>query len=187
MAGKLETATLNQISNLEKSTGKSFDQWLAIARKHGGKHSEIVRFLKEKYGLGHGNANLIAIKAREADAGPATSTADPADAWFQGDKASLRPLYNRLMRTIQKFGNDVELSPKKTYMSLRRNRQFAALVPSTAQRLDVGLNLKDVAPSGRLEAGRSWNSMFSHRVRITNAKEIDKQLIGWLRKAYDQS
>ena len=57
--------------------------------------------------------------------------------------------------------------------------------PSTATRLDVGLNLKGVAPAGRLEASGSFNAMCTHRVRVESAAAADKELIGWLKKAYE--
>ena len=79
------------------------------------------------------------------------------------------------------------MSPKKAYVSLRRNKQFAIVQPSTATRLDVGLNLKGVAPGGRLEASGSFNSMVSHRVKLDSVKGADKELIGWLKLAYDQA
>src|SRR5262245_28948197 len=141
MPDAVELATQSQIKNLEKSTGKSFDEWIAIAQKHGGKHSEIVKFLKEKYGMGHGNANLVAIKAREQSEPPKAAGTDPADAWFEGKKAPLRPIYDAVAALALKLGDDVEFAPKKTYMSLRRNKQFGGILPSTATRVDVGLNL----------------------------------------------
>ena len=72
-------------------------------------------------------------------------------------------------------------------MSLRRKKQFGLVQPSTADRLDVGINLKGVAPQGRLEASGSFNAMVSHRVRVAKAADIDGELIGWLRAAYDQA
>ena len=86
---------------------------------------------------------------------------------------------------VAKFGSDVEFSPKKTYVSLRRSKQFALVQPSTPERLDVGINLKGAAPGGRLEASGSFNAMVSHRVRVTAASDIDAELLGWLRAAYD--
>ena len=32
----------------------------------------------------------------------------------------------------------------------------------------------------------SWNNMVTHRVRISNPKQIDKELLAWLQKAYKQ-
>lgn len=72
-------------------------------------------------------------------------------------------------------------------LSLRRSKQFGLIQPSTATRVDVGLNLKGTAPKGRLEASGSFNSMCTHRVRLEAAKDVDAELIGWLRKAYDNA
>jgi Domain of unknown function (DUF5655) len=99
----------------------------------------------------------------------------------------LRPVYDQLLAKIQGFGKDVEVSPKKAYVSLRRNKQFAILQPPTATRLDVGINLKSAEPTGRLEASGSFNAMVSHRVRLSKPAEINKELLGWLKKAYDAS
>ena len=67
---------------------------------------------------------------------------------------------------MQGFGGDVELAPKKGYVSLRRKKQFALLMPSTKDRFDIGLALKGEEPAGMLELAGSWNAMVSHRVRI---------------------
>lgn len=91
------------------------------------------------------------------------------------------------MEEINKFGKDVEVSPKKVYVSLRRKKQFAIIQPSLKIRLDVGLNIKGIAPSGNLEAAGSWNSMCSHRVKILDENQINKDLISWIKKAYEQA
>jgi len=52
-------------------------------------------------------------------------------------------------------------------------------------RFDIGIKLKGVAPAGRLEAAVSWNNMVSHRVRISDPKQIDAKLLAWLEQAYD--
>ena len=88
------------------------------------------------------------------------------------------------MKKINAFGSDVELSPKKGYVSLRRNKQFAIIQPSTATRVDVGINLKGVKPTDRLEASGSFNAMVSHRVRLSEAKDVDSELVAWLKQAY---
>jgi predicted transport protein len=100
-------------------------------------------------------------------------------------KADLQPIYQRLVTAVRKFGADVEISPKKGYVSLRRSKQFGLVQPSTKTRLDVGINLKGVKPAGRLEASGSFNAMVTHRVRLGAVGDVDAELIGWLKQAYD--
>jgi hypothetical protein len=99
----------------------------------------------------------------------------------------LRPIHDRLVEIVQSFGGDVELVPKKGYVSARRSKQFAILQPSTRDRYDLGLKLKGVEPAGRLELSGSFNAMVSHRVRLQDASEIDAEVLAWLRQAYDQA
>ncbi|MDX2198127.1 MAG: DUF4287 domain-containing protein [Phycisphaerae bacterium] len=185
MAKAIDDAVASMIRNLPEKTGKSLEQWVAIARKSGAaKHGEIVKHLKEHHDLGHGYANLVAHEVLQSSSMQADE-GDLVAAQYAGEKAALRPLYDKLVAAIQKFGGDVEVSPKKAYVSLRRSKQFGLLQPSTKTRLDVGLNLKGVEPEGRLEASGSFNSMCTHRVRVESADQIDKTLIGWLKQAYD--
>ena len=182
---KIDDATQNMIRNLEEKTGKQFAEWLQIARASKlAKHGEIVKFLKTEHGLTHGYANLVAHKTLGSDAAEFEDD-DLISAQYSGAKAELRPIYDALIKAIQGFGDDVELAPKKAYVSVRRSKQFSCIQPSTSTRVDVGINLKGVAPAGRLEASGSFNAMFSHRIRVTKLAEVDKELISWLRQAYD--
>jgi hypothetical protein len=189
MAKSPDDATQTMIANLKEKTGKSLEQWVKIAQKSGlTKHGEVVKMLKGDHGLTHGYANLVAHETLQSHAAAiADSGTDLVAAQYAGDKAGLRPIYDKLVAAIQKFGGDVELAPKKAYVSVRRSKQFAILQPSTKTRLDVGINLKGTAPSGRLEASGSFNSMVSHRVKLSEAKEVDSDLIGWLKKAYESA
>lgn len=173
--------------NLKEKTGKSLDQWTKLARGSGRqKHGELVAWLKSEHGLTHGYANLVAHSTFKSDAASQTAAgADLVSAMFEGDKAVLRPIFDVLMEAIRGFGSDIEEAPKKGYLSLRRKTQFATLHPSTKTRFDVGLKLKGVPAAGRLETAGSWNLMVTHRVRLESVKEVDAQLLGWLRQAYD--
>jgi len=184
--GKVEDATATMVANLEAKTGKTVDAWVKLVQAEKlGKHGEMVAFLKSRHGLGHGYANLVAHSV--AGGGTFTRGDDPVAEQYAGARAPLRPIYDALVAAVQKFGSDVEVAPKKANVSLRRSKQFALLQPSTATRFDVGLNLKGVPPAGRLEASGSFSAMVSHRVRLESVKDVDKELIGWLKQAYDQA
>jgi predicted transport protein len=186
MTDKVEAAAQTMIENLEKNTGKSLDEWVKIARASGfEKHGQIVKYLKSEHGFTHGYANLVSIKARETAASPQTAD-DLVDNQYSG-KEELRPIYDALIDAVNQFGDDVVIAPKKTYVSLRRSKQFGLVQPSTKTRVDVGLNLSDATADGRLEKSGSFNSMVSHRVRLSSANEVNDELIGWLRQAYDQA
>jgi hypothetical protein len=174
------------VANLERTTGRSLAEWIELVRASGlAKHSENVKRLKEEHGLGHGYANLVVHHAQ----GSAALSADGDDlvaAQYSGAKAGLRPIYDAVLAALEGLG-EVEIAPKKSYVSLRRAKQFALVQPSTATRVDLGINLKDVEPSGRLEASGSFNAMVSHRVRLESAEEVDGEVAGWLRDAWERA
>jgi Domain of unknown function (DUF4287)/Domain of unknown function (DUF5655) len=122
-----------QIRNIEARYGKTLGEWIAVVRHSGiTKHSEIIALLKSQYGMSHGDANRVALKAREADAASIVKAAkaagrDPVEEMYSGKKADLKPLHDALITAITTFGNDIELAPKKGYVSLRRKKQFAML------------------------------------------------------------
>ena len=183
----LDKAYATQIANIEKTTGKKLAEWIAIVNKSGlAKHGELVNFLKEQHGFTHGNANMVVHYAKQSYAGAAENSEDLITEQYRG-KENLKAWYDRLMSEINMFGEDVELSPKKAYVSLRRKKQFAIIQPSTKDRLDVGLNIKGVAPSGDVIASGSWNAMCTHRIKVENEKMINKDLFNWIKQAYDQA
>lgn len=183
----IDKATQTQIANIEKSTGKTLKQWTDIVNKSGfTKHGELVNFLKEKHGFTHGNANTIVHFAKQSHAGAAENSDDLITEQYKG-KENLKPWYDKIMAEISKFGKDVEAAPKKAYVSLRRKKQFGLIQPSTKDRLDIGLNIKGVEPSGIVEDGKKWNAMCTHRIRIENEETINKDLFNWIKQAYEQA
>ena len=182
--GTIDQQLANQIANIEKASGRTFAEWVVIVQESGiEKHGQIVAMLKDKYGLTYGNANTLAIKAREIAAGGTPSDTDLVNAHYAGRNAPLRPLYETVVATVQGFGPDVELDPKKTYVSLRRRKQFGQVGPAAGQ-LEVCVNLPGKEPTDRL---RPTTGMGTHRVRIDDAAGLDDELVGWLREAYDRA
>jgi predicted transport protein len=172
------------IANLKENTGKSLEDWVKIVRKTKlEKHGEIIKFLKTDHGFTHGFANLVAHKARESDAGSHDAD-DLITSQYEG-KEELYDIYNSIMKEVQKFGDDLEVAPKKAYVSLRRKKQFALIQPSTKTRLDVGINIKGKESQDRLETSGSWNTMVSHRVRLESKSEVNKELVQWIKEAYE--
>jgi len=185
----VEEGLRTQVRNIETRYGRPVDAWTELIRSSGlAKHGEIVAMLKSDHGMSHGDANRVAlialdaIRSTSADAAP--PAADPIDALYAGSRAALRPIHDRVITVVTGFGTDVELSPKKGYVSLRRRKQFAMVGPA-ARHVDVGLILAGITATERLEWAGSFNAMFSHRVRVRSVDEVDAELEAWLRTAYD--
>jgi hypothetical protein len=178
-----EESLAKMIASLPEKTGKSLDEWRAIIAEAGWqKHGEIMAGLKGEHGISHGYANQIALRAREPEG---QAGGDPIEEMF-AKRPEAKAVYDVLLARIQSFGPDVDLAPKKGYVSVRRKKQFAILQPA-AGRLDVGIQLKAIQPAGRLEASGSFNAMLTHRVRVSTTVEVDDELVAWLRDAYESA
>ena len=168
---------------MPEKTGKSLDQWKKLLAKQSlAKHGEMVKFLKSEHQVTHGFANTIVSLYRSdvEDSGDE----DLVAVQYKG-KENLVPIYEKLIKAISKFGKDVEIAPKKTSVSLRRSKQFALIKPATKTRIDLGLKIKGKATTKRLEDSGPFGTMCTHRVRLENAKEVDKELMSWLKEAYE--
>jgi hypothetical protein len=188
MANEIDPQLQSMINNMPEKTGKTLQEWFQVVKAKGvEKHGDILKLLKGEYGVTHGYANTVALLYRQQAAGGAPPKDDLISAQYVGPKEALRPVYEAVLMAVEKFGNDVEVAPKKTYVSLRRKKQFAIVQPSTKTRVDLGLNLKGIEPGGRLEGGNVFSGMCTHLVKLTNPEEVDDQVRNWLKQAYDQA
>ena len=154
--------------NLPKKTGKTFDQWVAIAREQKLQRKELAAWLKSQHKLGTVTAMFIAAEATgNSIAAQYRDEGALLDAMYSGDKAALRPIYDELSRAAGKLGKDVALTVCKTYVGMRRSRMFALVKPATRSRVDLGLALPGVAPSGRL--ARASTSTGNDRITHASA------------------
>ncbi len=171
---------------LYEKTGHTLDHWIKVVKATGlEKHKAIMDHLKSEHGFTHGFANFVALKSREADAG-SIDDHTLLDNQYK-DKELLKPIYERLLAEIQKFGSDITITPKKDSVSLIRKRQFALIKPATKTRIDLGLKIKDKPNEGRLEASGPFGTMCTHRIRLENKSEVDAEVLGWIKEAYEQS
>lgn len=179
----MDKALQTTIDNMPEKTGKSLEQWKKVLKtKTFVKHSEAVKFLKEKHHVTHGYANTIVSLSKENK-----NTADDLVTTQYKGKENLLPIYKKLLATINKFGSDVTITPKKATVSIIRKKQFALIKPATKNRIDLGLKLKGKALTKRLENSGPFGAMCTHRVQISTIKEVDAELKKWLLEAYEMS
>jgi len=189
MMTSLEKAVQTQLVNIQKKTGMTMKELTTIIQKSGlTKHGEIRSMLMERLGLGHGDANALvhaALKTDGTSAAEGKNKDTVLDEIYTGAKAGFRPIHEALIKHIDRFG-EYEIVPKKGYVSLRRQKQFAMIGPKTNTRFEVGINAKDLKKNTRL-AEQPKGSMCNYIVSLTEAEQVDSELIAWIKSAYESA
>lgn len=187
----VDQAYQTQLNNIQKKTGKSLGEISALVKGSGlSKHGEIRELLKRELDLGHGDANTLTHYVLNSDGERAAkekgaSTEDVLAEIYTGPKAGLRPIHDRLMESIQQFG-EFEIAPKKGYVSLRRKRQFAMVGPATNTRVEVGINIKGLEVHDRL-IELPPGGMCNYKVKLSSSSEVDVELVDWIKQAYERA
>jgi Domain of unknown function (DUF5655) len=108
------------------------------------------------------------------------------DEHFAGKPDGLRDLYDRLVALAEKFG-PVEQDPKKTSIHLNRKTAFAGVA---MRKEHLHLTIKSDRPitSPRIIRSEQTSAKrFHHEVKLASPKDLDAELRGWLKAAYDLS
>jgi len=103
---------------------------------------------------------------------------------FEGKAPIVREIYDRLIKTIRQFGPIVE-EPKKTSIHIVHGSALAGV--STRKdalwlniRTDYKINSPRIQKTDQVSAKR-----FHNELKLTSLDEIDAELIGWLKSAYE--
>ena len=182
------------IDDLKTKTGRTLDEWLKFIKKSGPKTEQERReWLKKEHGMGTNSAWWLAERAE----GKGGEDGDPeaylkaaegyVEKMFAGPKASLRPIYDALLKLGLSVGKDAKACPCQTIVPLYRNHVFAQIKPTTQTRIDFGFALKDLKATGRLidTGGFAKKDRITHRIAITQLADIDDEVKHWLKIAYD--
>src|SRR5258706_7518873 len=107
MMTSLEKAVQTQLVNIQKKTGMSFKELSDFTKKSGlSKHAELRDMLKEKLGLGHGDANALVHAVVESD-GTRAAQGKSEDAVLDGiysrAKANFRRNHEALIKHIDRL------------------------------------------------------------------------------------
>lgn len=190
-----QAATITQLRNIQARTGRAIAELHAAVAATGlAKHGEKRAWLMEQFKLGYGDANAVvhfmgqplpALGKAVAPESPVAAAAggDAADSLYVGPKAHLRPVHDAVMTVVRGFG-PFETAPKKTYLSLRREKQFAMLGPATKDLVEIGLNAKGLPEHPRLKH-LPPGGMCQVTTRIGSPAEVDATLKAWLKQAFD--
>jgi hypothetical protein len=176
------------LDTIKEKTGMTPADFEKAAREKGLldpplKASEITKWLKDDYGLGYGHAGAI-YKIFKDQSSPKLDAEGKVAKHFTGGRAHWRASYDKIYAKAETFGDDVGVQPAAAYISLTRNKKKFAIITCTADRMDVGIKLKGEPFTPRYKESGKWNAMVTHRVQITDAREVNAELLGWLKRAY---
>ena len=183
------------VTELKTKTGRTLEEWMKHIKKNGPKTEQERReWLKTEHGLGTNTAWWLTERAE----GKGAETADPelylktaeqdVEKMFAGKKATLKPIYDALLKLGLKVGKEAKACPCQTIVPLYRNHVFAQIKPTTQTRIDLGFALGDMKPTCRLldTGGFAKKDRITHRIPISSLSEIDDEVMHWLKVAYDR-
>lgn len=182
------------VATLNAKSGRSLEEWVSLVRKSGPASEDAQReWLKARHGLGTNAAWWIVDRVHgrgEEDVNPQAYLA-AAEGWvaamYSGKRESLRPIHDQLIEAAQALGSDVRICPCKTIVPFYRKHVFAEIKPATNSRVDFGLALGAMKTPSRVESlgARAKGNRITHRIALAAAGEVDDEVLGWLRRAYD--
>ena len=103
---------------------------------------------------------------------------------FEGKAPVVHEIYNRLIKTIKTFGPVVE-EPKKTSIHIVHGSALAGVsTRKDALWLNIRTDFKIKSP--RIQKSEQVSAKrFHNELKLTSPDEIDDELIGWLKSAYE--
>ena len=111
------------------------------------------------------------------------------------DRPGLRPILDAVLAALPALG-PVTVQARGTYVSLvSPRRTFAVVQATTKSRVDLGLRLAEmepdrqpsgVTPGGRLREAKNLGQA-NARIPLSSPDEVDDEVLGWLRLAYEQN
>jgi len=184
------------IAELKPKTGRSLEEWMTFVKKEGPKDEKGQReWLKINQKLGTNAAWWIAArvagKGSEEDSPEKylAAASEYVEKQYAGKKESLRPIFQELLKLGKSIGADVKACPCLTMVPIYRNHVFAQIKPTTNSRVDFGLALthyKGKLPKRLVDTGGlAKKDRITHRIEITDVKQIDAEVKKWLMTAYD--
>jgi len=175
-----------EIQWLIERTGEGLETWNAHVLEGGFKDEASLREWLETQGV-TGYPAMLLVMERFGYPDYLQATADELIEGQYADRPELRPILDGVIAWLPSIG-EVEIQARKTYVALiTPKRTFAAVQPTTKKRVDLGLRLTaDQKPRGRLEVANSFGqSSVTHKIGLASADDLDDEVEGWLKRAYE--
>ncbi len=175
-----------EIQWLIERTGDGLETWNTRVRETGLSDEKSLRAWLTEQGVS-GYPAMLLVMERFGYPDYLQATADELIDGQYADRPDLRPILDTILGLLPGVG-EVEIQARKTYVALiSPKRTFGAVQPTTKKRVDLGLRLtKDTKAEGRLSPAPNFGqSSVTHKIGLESADDIDDEVEGWLKKAYE--
>jgi hypothetical protein len=175
------------MEGLKASTGSDLTAWMkAIDGFNSKKRNGVIAWLKADHGFGHMNASLLAGIHANGGRPVYQSTDNLLDVQF-AKAAEMKPLYESFLEFVGKHFPTSSVLPKKTYVSILDNREFAA-INIKPKELRIGLDLGARPFDDKIEKAKLSGPMprISHMFVLTDVKQLDKSIVEALKESYSR-
>jgi hypothetical protein len=175
-------------SLLIRRTGQDVDAWRRkINRQQFNDQSVLRAWLKEQGVTGY--SQMLLVWERFGYPSFMTAGVDDLIDRQYADRPVLRPVLEAVLDALPRVGPSVVVQARKTYISLvSERRTFAVVQATTRHRVDLGLRLKDAKVAGRLERAKGvGNGSMTVKLSLTSPKDLDREALVWLRRAYREN
>lgn len=175
------------MDGLKASTGKDLAMWMKVIDACGTKkRNEVIAWLKSEHGFGHMNASLLAGIHANGGKPVYQSTDGLLESQF-AKAVEMKPLYEAFLEFVKKQFPNSTVLPKKTYVSILENREFAA-INIKPRELRIGLDLGDRPFDETVEKAKLTGPMprISHMFVLTDANQLNDEIAEALRQSHSR-
>lgn len=174
------------LESMERETGKTLEQWVAIARTCPETRPNARKaWFKEHHGLGTNRASIVIGHAFPEKA--MWNKPDDLKGALWADAAS-RAILEAVEKAVVAGFPGLVVAQRKSFTAFSREFQFASIKPVKGGRASLGLALPmDTDP--RLEAPKneSWSERLKSKLLLDSPAQVDAGVKALLKQAWERS
>lgn len=170
---------------LETDTGRSFDEWILIAKScPENSHRNRLAWFKSVHGIGLNRASTILGAAFETGLGWDNPDALLDRLWKTPE---LRAIYDAIEVCAMSFSDDVIAGPRKSFSGFSRQYQFAAARPVRGS-VRLGLAIDPVEYNlEQSKSSDSWSDRLGSVIILSSAEAVNKDVKSKIKSAWEAS
>lgn len=172
-------------AGLEKDTGKTMDEWVAIAKTcPETKTMTRIAWMKAHHGLGMNRANLVMSQAFPTGSGWDEPAKLRAALWKD-------PAATEIFEAVEREATalpDVVTGQRKAFTGFSRNFQFASAKPGKGGQMVLGLAVApDADPRLTPPKAEGWSERLKSKLTLASPADLDDRLRALLKQAWEAS